>query len=99
MRLRVFERRHQSSGYLRRSPQSSGVQAAQRKASRRLRAGPPLQAISLRRYRHCLPSSPIGRSGPPNQDYARLHLAYTFPLDILRDLIGATVRCGRGNDY
>eukprot|EP00965_Chrysotila_dentata_P226389 6195382-Pleurochrysis_carterae.AAC.1 len=30
---------------------------------------------NLRRYRQCLPRSPIGRSGPPNQDYARLHLA------------------------
>eukprot|EP00965_Chrysotila_dentata_P192283 6175083-Pleurochrysis_carterae.AAC.2 len=30
---------------------------------------------NLRRHRHCLPRSPIGRSGPPDQYYARLHLA------------------------
>eukprot|EP00965_Chrysotila_dentata_P216392 6189347-Pleurochrysis_carterae.AAC.1 len=28
-----------------------------------------------RRFRHWLPCGPIGRSGPPNQNHARLHLA------------------------
>eukprot|EP00965_Chrysotila_dentata_P245527 6206607-Pleurochrysis_carterae.AAC.1 len=34
------------------------------------------------RYRQCLPRSPIGRLGPPDQDYARLHLACALPFDI-----------------
>eukprot|EP00965_Chrysotila_dentata_P241160 6204126-Pleurochrysis_carterae.AAC.1 len=62
----------------------------------------PDLASDLRRHRQCLPPlRPIGRSGPPDQDYkyARLHLACTLPLDIFRDLLGATIRDGRENNY
>eukprot|EP00965_Chrysotila_dentata_P038401 1275963-Pleurochrysis_carterae.AAC.1 len=59
-----------------------------------------LRVVELRRCRQLLPHHPIGRSGPLDQDYARLHLAYTLPIDILRDLPGATIRIPirAGND-
>eukprot|EP00965_Chrysotila_dentata_P233485 6199609-Pleurochrysis_carterae.AAC.1 len=36
--------------------------------------------ITLRLYGHWPPRSPIGRSGPPKQDHARLHLACIYLL-------------------
>eukprot|EP00965_Chrysotila_dentata_P178446 5893408-Pleurochrysis_carterae.AAC.3 len=43
---------------------------------------PPVQAAlpyDLKQYRHWLSRGPIGRSGSPDQDHARLHLACTLP--------------------
>eukprot|EP00965_Chrysotila_dentata_P015602 516432-Pleurochrysis_carterae.AAC.1 len=54
-----------------------------------VRASPPNY---LRRCRRWLPRSPIGRSGPPDLDHARLHLACTLPFYNLRDLPGATIQ-------
>eukprot|EP00965_Chrysotila_dentata_P255433 6212222-Pleurochrysis_carterae.AAC.2 len=54
------------------------------------------QDSNLRRYRHWLPRGPIGRSGPPNQNHARLHLAVITPTIKGR---GASAGAGVGRAY
>eukprot|EP00965_Chrysotila_dentata_P084256 2782429-Pleurochrysis_carterae.AAC.4 len=53
--------------------------------------------INLRRCRLWLSRRQIGRSGPPDHDHARLHLACTLPFIFSGILPGATVRYRAGN--
>eukprot|EP00965_Chrysotila_dentata_P165264 5456971-Pleurochrysis_carterae.AAC.1 len=56
------------------------VDDAETRRARGLRA----QELKLRRYRHLLRRSPIGPTGPPNQDYAPRHYKYLDTIIIQR---------------